>query len=158
MSYLKIIAPISLTLSVFITSCSETKISQCQRLITTVNQGTSLIDNKKGQQVSTSLQLSKDLQNTTKKLQELKFKDPKLTEYQTKFVKMFDDLSKAVEKASKALADTKTAEASVPGRIKIENARKQIDTTLTNAANTAGKDLDNLGKELNTYCTQREGN
>lgn len=154
MSYSKIIAPISLTLAVVITSCSESKISQCQRLITTVNEGISLIDTKKGQQVSTTLKLSKDLQNTTKSLQELKLKDPELTEYQNKFVKIFDNLSQSIAKASKALGDTKTAEASVPGRIKIENARKQIDATLTTAANTAGKDLDNLGKELNSYCSQ----
>jgi hypothetical protein len=154
MYYSKIIAPISLTLALAITSCSETKISQCQRLITAVNQGTSLIDTKKGQQVSSSLKLSKDLQNTTKSLQELKFKDPKLAEYQSKFVKIFDNLSQAIGKASKALGDTKTAKASVPGRVTIENARKQIDTTLTTAANTAGKDLDNLGKELNNYCSQ----
>ncbi|MBD2138865.1 hypothetical protein H6F32_15080 [Anabaena sp. FACHB-1237] len=154
MSYSKIIAPISLTLAIFITSCSESKTSQCQKLITTVNQGISLIDTKKGQQVSTSLQLSKDLHNTTKSLEKLKLKDPQLTEYQNKFVKIFDKLSQSIAKASKALGDTKTAEASVPGRITIKNARKQIDATLTTAANTAGKDLDNLGKELNTYCSQ----
>jgi hypothetical protein len=63
-----VIAPVSLSIALLITSCSETKISQCQRLVTVVNQGTALIDIKKGQQVSTSLQLSKDLKNVTKSI------------------------------------------------------------------------------------------
>ena len=78
-----VIAPVSLSIALLITSCSETKTSQCQRLVTVVNQGTSLIDIKKGQQASTSLQLSKDLKNVTKSIQELNLKDPKLQEFET---------------------------------------------------------------------------
>ncbi len=151
----RIIAPVSLSIALLITSCSETKTAQCQRLITVVNQGTSLIDTKKGQQVSTSLQLSKDLKNVTKSIQELNLKDPKLKEFETSFIKIFDHLSEAIAKASNALGDTKKAEASSKdGRGKIEQARKEIDSALTTAAKTAGKESDALGVELNKYCSQ----
>ncbi|MTJ07953.1 hypothetical protein [Anabaena sp. UHCC 0204] len=149
-----VIAPVSLSIALFISSCSESKISQCQRLITVVNEGTSLIDTKKGQQVSTSLQLSKDLKNVTKSIQELNLKDPELKEFELSFIKIFDKLSEAIAKASKALGDTKTAEASSDGRIKIEKARKEIDSALTTAAKTAGKESDALGVKLNSYCSQ----
>jgi hypothetical protein len=151
-----VIAPVSLSIALLITSCSESKISQCQRLMTVVNQGTSLIDIKKGQQVSTSLKLSKDLKNVTKSIQELNLKDPKLQEFETKFIKVFDNLSAAIAKASQALGDTKTAEASLDGRVKIEKARKDIDSILTTAAKTAGKESDSLGLQLNKYCSQEE--
>jgi hypothetical protein len=149
-----VIAPVSLSIALFISSCSESKISQCQRLITVVNQGTSLIDTKKSQQVSTSLQLSKDLKNVTKSIQELNLKDPELKEFELSFIKIFDKLSEAIAKASKALGDTKIAEASSDGRIKIEKARKEIDSALTTAAKTAGKESDALGVKLNSYCSQ----
>ncbi|MBO1056773.1 MAG: hypothetical protein HEQ27_09750 [Dolichospermum sp. JUN01] len=151
-----VIAPVSLSIALLITSCSETKTSQCQRLVTVVNQGTSLIDIKKGQQASTSLQLSKDLKNVTKSIQELNLKDPKLQEFETKFIKIFDHLSEAIAKASQALADTKKAEASSDGRVKVEKARREIDSALTTAAKTAGKESDTLGVQLNKYCSQAE--
>ena len=151
-----VIAPVSLSIALLITSCSETKTSQCQRLVTVVNQGTALIDTKKGQQVSTSLQLSKDLKNVTKSIQELNLKDPKLQEFETSFIKIFDHLSQAIGKASKALGDTKTAEASSDGTIKIQKARKEIDSALTTAAKTAGKQSDTLGVQLNKYCSPEE--
>ncbi|MFM7409167.1 MAG: hypothetical protein ACKO3K_21530 [Cuspidothrix sp.] len=149
-----VIAPVSLSIALLINSCSESKISQCQRLIKVVNQGTSLIDTKKGQEVSTSFQLSKDLKNVTKSIQELKLQDPTLQKFEPQFIKVFDNLSVAIAKAANALEETKQAEPSSNGRMKIAKARKSIDSTLTTAAKTAGKQSDSLGLELNKYCSQ----
>ena len=88
-----VIAPVSLSIALFVTSCSENKVSQCQRLIQVVNTGTSLIDKNKGTQVITSIQLSKDLEFVTKSIGELKLTDPKLKEFQSGFVKIFQNLS-----------------------------------------------------------------
>jgi hypothetical protein len=151
-----VIAPVSLSIALLLTGCSETKTVQCQRLVTVVNQGISMIEIKKGKEVSTSLQLSKDLKTVTKSIQELNLKDPKLQEFETSFIKIFDHLSEAIAKASQALADTKKAEASSDGRLKIEKARKEIDSALTTAAKTAGKESDALGVQLNKYCSQKE--
>jgi hypothetical protein len=65
-------------------------------------------------------------------------------------------LKSLIAKASQALADTKKAEASSDGRLKIEKARKEIDSALTTAAKTAGKESDALGVQLNKYCSQKE--
>ncbi|MFN4955129.1 MAG: hypothetical protein ACK5F3_13620, partial [Aphanizomenon sp.] len=111
---------------------------------------------KKGQQVSSSLKLSKDLKNVTQELEKLNLKDPKLKAFETSFIKIFDHLSQAIGKASKALGDTKTAEASSDGTIKIQKARKEIDSALTTAAKTAGKQSDTLGVQLNKYCSPEE--
>ena len=151
-----VIAPVTLSIALLITSCSDSKTSQCQRLIKAVNQGTSLIDTKKGQQVSTSLKLSKDLKNVTQELQKLNLKDPKLKEFESGFIKVFDNLSQAIGKAAKALANTKTAEVSSDGRIKIQKARREIDSALTTAAKTAGKQSDTLAVQLNKYCSQEQ--
>lgn len=148
-----VLAPVSLSIALLITSCSENKVSQCQRLIRVVNSGTSLIDKNKGTQVITSIQLSKDLEFVTKSIRELKLTDPKLKEFQSSFVKIFQNLSEAIAKAAKALGATKTAEASASGREKIQKARTEIDSALTTAT-TIGKQSDTLMNEMNKYCSQ----
>jgi phage-related protein len=149
-----LIASLSLSIALLVTGCSESKVSQCKRLIKVVNQGTSLIENNKGTQVTTSLRLSEDLQGVTKSLQQLKLTDPELQKYQTSFATIFGDLSQAIAKAGKALGATKNAEASNDGRKKIQNARQDIESILTTAAETAGKESDTFGNQLNNYCSQ----
>ncbi len=149
-----LIAPFTLSLALLITSCGESKISQCQRLIKLVNEGTSLIEDQKGSQVTTSLTLSKDLQTVTKSIQTLQLSDPELQQYQTSFAKIFDNLSQAIGKASRALGATKNAKASNAGRKKIQDARQDIESVLTTAAKTAGKESDTFGNQLNKYCSQ----
>ena len=151
-----VIAFVSLSIALFITSCSESKVSQCQQLIRVVNAGTSLIDKNKGTQVITSIQLSKDLEFVTKSIRELNLTDLKLKEFQSGFVKIFQNLSQAIAKAGKALGATKTAETSASGREKIQKARAEIDSVLTTAATTVGKQSDTLVNQMNKYCSQPE--
>jgi PBP1b-binding outer membrane lipoprotein LpoB len=151
-----VIAPVSLSVALLLASCSESKVAQCERLIKAVDKGTALIDKNKGQQVTTSLQLSKDLEAVTKEIADMNFKDPKLKEYQGGFVKVFQTLSQAISKAAKALGSAKTAEASSTGRAKIQQARGEIDNTLTSAAKTVGKDADTLETEFKKYCSEKE--
>ncbi|TAE57500.1 MAG: hypothetical protein EAZ76_12555 [Nostocales cyanobacterium] len=151
-----VIATISVSIALFVASCGDSKTSQCNRLITAVNQGNSLIENNKGKQVTTSLQLSQDLKNITQSIQKLKLNDPELQKYQTNFVNVFDQLSQAIATAGKALGETKNAEDSNTGRQKIYSARKDIETTLTSAAKTAGQKSDNFGNQLNQYCSQSQ--
>ncbi len=151
-----VIAPVSVSIIFLATGCMEDKASQCQRLIQVVNAGNALIDYNKGQQVTTSLQLSKDLVAITQSLRELNLSDPNLKEIQSGFKNVFQNLSQAIAKASNALGDAKAAEASPSGRETLQKARKEIETVLTGAATTAGKESDVLVKRLNQYCTQPE--
>ncbi|ULP70943.1 hypothetical protein BDGGKGIB_00565 [Nodularia sphaerocarpa UHCC 0038] len=145
-----VIVPVSLSIALLVSSC-EDKVTQCQRLIQVVNAGNSLIDQNKGEQVVTSLQLSKDLQVITKSLEELNLTDPNLKEFQTSFARIFEDVSQAIATASKALSVAKSAEASAAGREKLQKARTEIDTSFT-SAQSAGKKSDALVEDLNKYC------
>lgn len=146
-----VIVPVSLSIALLVSSCTENKVSQCQRLIRVVNAGNSLIDKNKGTQVITSIQLSKDLEFVTKSIKELNLRDPKLKEFQSGFVKIFQSLSQSIAKAGRALGVTKTAEASASGREKIQKARTEIDSALTTAT-TLGKQSDTLVQQMNKYC------
>ncbi len=149
-----VIAPVSLSIALLVSSC-EDQVTQCQRLIQVVNAGNSLIDQNKGEQVITSLQLSRDLEVITKSLEELNLTDPNLKEFQSNFARIFENLSQAIAKASQALGVAKSAEASPAGREKLQKARTEIDTSLT-SAESAGKKSDALAADLNKYCGQSE--
>ncbi|BAY36778.1 hypothetical protein NIES2111_11090 [Nostoc sp. NIES-2111] len=147
-----VIVPVSVTIALLLSGCIEDKTTQCQRLIQVVNAGNSLIEQNKGQQVTTSLQLSKDLEAITISLGELNLSDPNLKDIQSRYIKVFQNLSQAIAKASKALSTAKTVEASSSGKEKLRKARVEIETVLTNAAKTTGKESDKLVVELNKYC------
>ncbi|MDP5339616.1 MAG: hypothetical protein NWQ28_13715 [Nodularia sp. (in: cyanobacteria)] len=149
-----VIAPVSLSIALLLSSC-EDQVTQCQRLIQVVNAGNSLIDQNKGDQVITSLQLSRDLQVITKSLKELNLTDPNLKEFQRDFASIFENLGQAIAKASQALSVAKSAEASAAGREKLQKARTEIDKSFT-SAQTAGKKSDALVQDLNKYCGQSE--
>ncbi|MGH7998402.1 MAG: hypothetical protein ACREPR_02955 [Brasilonema sp.] len=148
-----VIVPLSLSMALLVSACNDSKASQCQRLINLINKGSDLIDKNKGQQVTTSLQLSKDLETVTKEIKELKLKEPKLQEFQSSFVNVFETFSQSIATAGKALGSAKTAKASIEGRVRIQKARGEIDTALTAAANAA-KQSDVLASEVNNYCSQ----
>jgi hypothetical protein len=150
-----VIIPLSVCIYFLVTGCSESKVSQCQRLIEVVNKGTELIENNKGQQVTTSLQLSEDLEATTKEIKDMHLKDSRLQEFQSGFVKIFGSFSQLIAQAGKALGSAKTAQASSQGRVKIQLARGEIDKALTAAAKTA-KESDSLASQMNKYCNQPE--
>ncbi|GAX35727.1 hypothetical protein NIES3585_17450 [Nodularia sp. NIES-3585] len=149
-----VIAPVSLSIALLVSSC-EDQVTQCQRLIQVVNAGNSLIDQNKGEQVITSLQLSRDLQVITQSLEKLNLTDPNLKEFQNDFARIFENLSQAIAKASLALGVAKSAEASPAGREKLQKARTEIDTSLT-SAESAGKKSDELAEDLNKYCRQSQ--
>ncbi len=150
-----VIVTVSLSMALLLVGCNDNKTSQCQRLIGTVNDGTSLLETNKGTQVSTSLKLAKDLEDVKKKIERLNLKDPKLQEFQNRFVKVFATISQNVNKAGKALGSAKIAEASDSGRDRLQKARGQIDIALK-SAETAANQADVLAGQVNKYCNQPE--
>lgn len=151
----KTITPLSLSLALLVSACEETKKSQCQRLIKTVKEGTSLVQSKKGYQVTTSLKLAEDLEDVANKLESISLEDSKLQEFQNHFVGIFKSMSQEVEKAGKALGASKVAKASKSGRGRIRKARQDIRLALSTASKDA-KRSDSLEMEVENYCNQVE--
>jgi hypothetical protein len=148
-----IIVSVSISIGLLLASCNDSKETQCGRLVKQVSQGTALLEKNKGSQVATSLQLAKDLEDVAKKVRDLNFGDEKLKEFQTKFANIFGDLSKNIDKASKALGAAKSAQATAAGRETIQKARGDIDTSLKTAGDRA-KQFDASVTGLNQYCSK----
>ncbi|MEM6400765.1 MAG: hypothetical protein AAF757_11095 [Cyanobacteria bacterium P01_D01_bin.116] len=146
---------LSISMAFLITGCSESKQAECQRFIKLVNQGNSLIEKNKGSQVVLSLELAKDLQDVTEKIEKQNFQDEKLEDLKNQYVKNFATKSKNIESAAKALGSAKTAEVSPQGRDQVRQAKKDIETSLKQVKNAA-EESDTLANQLNEYCTQTE--
>jgi uncharacterized protein YhaN len=146
---------VSLSIGLLLASCSDSKVAQCERLVKEVSQGTALLEKNKGSQVTTSLQLAKNLEDVTKKVRDLNFGDEKLQGFQSTFVKIFENLGKNIDKAAIALGSAKTAQATAAGRETIQKARGDIDSSLK-AAGDSAKQLDGSITELNQYCSKPE--
>ena len=149
----KTITPLSLGLALLVSGCEETKRSQCERLIKTIREGTSLVQSRKGYQVTTSLKLAKDLEKVANNLENLNLQDSKLQEFRSSFAGIFKSMSQEVNKAGKALGASKVAKASKPGREKIRKARQDIKLAL-NTASKYAKESDSLEIRINKYCKQ----
>ncbi|MEM7556590.1 MAG: hypothetical protein AAF378_21320 [Cyanobacteria bacterium P01_A01_bin.84] len=147
---------LGISVALLLSACNESKVSQCQRLIKAFNEGTSVVESKKGLQVTTSLNMAKDIQKASEKVKGINLEDEKLQGFQDKFVTIFDNLSNNVTQAAKALGATKQAEASQSGREKIRKARKDIEKSMNSAASGAGKQLDALALEMKEYCEKVE--
>ncbi|SRR5579883_769030 len=150
-----IFAVVNLSITFLVAACNDSKTTQCEQLIQVVNKGTELIEKNKGQQVTTSLQLARDLEAVTKEMKDLTLNDPKLKDFQSRFVKLFETFSQSIAKAGTALNLAKTAKASSEGRLIIQKARGDIDTTLTKAT-SAAQQSDSLASQMNQYCSKTE--
>ena len=150
-----VIASINLSVALLITGCNESKLAQCQRLITAMNQGTSLIEKNKGSQVTLSLGLAKDLEDVTKKIERQNFQDSQLEDFKNQSVKNFKTFSTHINSAAKALGSAKTAEVSTSGKEQVRKAKKDIEISLKQVSDAA-KESDILAKQLNQYCSKAE--
>jgi len=132
---------------------SQSKMSQCHRLISVVNQGSSKIDQNQGKQAASTNQLAHELDGVSQNLAAVDLENPKLKEFQSDFVKVFQTLSQAIENASKALDSAKTAELTPAGREKVEKAKPEIEAEGKVAVKAAAQ-ADILAGEVNLYCSK----
>jgi hypothetical protein len=127
-------------LGLLVTSCSEGKASQCNKLIGIANQAVSGVkavsENPKPNSIESMNKIA-DVANTAKtQMDSLQLTDSKLKAYQDRFVTMYTDTSKATNELVSA------AEA------KDSQAAQQAFQTLQTATSQEGP----LVSEVNAYC------
>ncbi len=137
-----------------LTTRSQSKVSECHQLISVVNQGSSLIDQNKGKQAATTNQLARELDRVTQNLAAVNFGDKELKKFQTRFVKLFQALSQASDRAANALDSARIAELTSAGRAKVEKAKPEIEAAGKAAVKVAAQ-ADVLATEINQYCREK---
>jgi hypothetical protein len=134
-------------------SCSgDNRTVQCTKLIAIVTKGNALIDIKNGSyDAATSKNLAKDLNQTSKQIEDLRITDATLKEIQGPSVKSFREMGQGLGDIGKALEAANLASTSIEGREQIKTAQADI-IRAGQRANRAAGDQDALTSKLINYC------
>jgi predicted translin family RNA/ssDNA-binding protein len=122
-------------------SCSESKVSQCNKIIKVANEAVSqaktVTNGGQASDPKAMLQAADAMEKASKAMEAINVKDAKLKDYQTGFIKMYRDTSKATRE--------------FVGAFEKKN-RPAAETALTNLqqATTPEKQL---VADINTYCS-----
>lgn len=136
-----VLLPLTAAISLLTVSCGESKISQCNKIIKIANdavsQAKSLTNGTQASDTKAMVQAAKAMEKASKDMAAIKVKDEKLKNYQSGFIKMYGDTSKATRDFVAAF-DRKD--------------RPAAETALTNLqqATTPEKQL---VADINTYCS-----
>jgi len=91
--------PLIAATNLFTVSCTENKVSQCNQLIKLANQVVShtraVTNDGQRDNTKTTLQAADAMEKASKEMAALTLKDEKLKNYQTRFIKMYGETSKA---------------------------------------------------------------
>lgn len=148
----KALIPALIATSFSISSCSPSRISQCNQLIAIINKGSAVINAQKEQNdVASNQVLARDLKAVAKQIVSLKLQDERLQEYQTQFVGFFEELSQAFTEMGGALEVAVRVETNREGRQQLEEAKTKLEQAGKKASQTA-EIQDKLINELENYC------
>lgn len=128
-------------ISLLAVSCAESKVSQCNKIIKVANEAVSQAKTvTRGGQASdpkAMLKAAEAMEKASKEMEAIKVNDAKLQGYQTGFIKMYRDTSKATRDFVKAFE---------------KKDRSSAETALTNLQQST-KPEKQLVADINTYCS-----
>lgn len=141
-----------LAIAIALTGCGESKVAQCNKLIEVVNKGRTISQSVEGTDAETMKKLSSDLATLSQEIQAVEVADESLQGFQSRFVKIYQDLGQASASVATALEQLGTIE---PNQQGLEAAQK-LQADVENASklgDQAAKDEEALVTEVNTYCS-----
>lgn len=136
-----VLLPLTAAISLLTVSCGESKISQCNKIIKIANEAVtkakSLTNGSQASNTKAMIQAANAMEKASKEMAAIKVKDEKLKDYQSGFIKMYGDTSKATRDFVAAFE---------------RKDRPGAETALTNLqqATTPEKQL---VADINTYCS-----
>lgn len=139
-----VLLPLTAALSVLIVSCSESKVSQCNKIIKVANQAAdeakAITNGGKESDPKAMLKAADALEKASQDMKSIKVNDEKLRDYQGRFFIMYRDTSKSTRDFITAFQkkDRSAAEAAV---VKLQKATA-LETPLV--------------QEINKYCQPKK--
>jgi hypothetical protein len=138
-----VLLPLMAAINLFTASCTEDKASQCKKIIQVANQvasqATAVINNGQRDNPKATLEATDAMEKASKAMSALTLKDEKLKNYQTRYIKMYGEISKATRDFIGAYEKK--------DRPAAEKALKKVDE--------ATSQEDKLVNEINIYCTAK---
>jgi molybdenum-dependent DNA-binding transcriptional regulator ModE len=94
-----VLLPLTVALSLLTASCSESKISQCNKIIEVankaVNETKSITNGTQQINPKATLKAADAMEKASKEMESIRVSDQKLQDYQSRFIKMYREMSKA---------------------------------------------------------------
>ncbi|GAB4279128.1 MAG: hypothetical protein Fur0025_06120 [Oscillatoriaceae cyanobacterium] len=134
-----------------VSSCTNAKISECQKLIKGINHGVEAIADVKLNRSQTALQIGTALDTTTKELEKFPLKDEKLHTFRRRFVIIFTALGRAFREIGEAMRVVELAQPNQAGIATANSAKTRVESN-RKSIKKIGRDADKLAAEINTYC------
>lgn len=138
-----------------LTACTESKVTQCNRLVAEVNKGQEISQNIKGTDAEAMKKLSTDLGGLSQTIAAVPLKDETLVGYRDRFAQVYKDLGGAAATVGGALETLKA----LKGKAAIAKAKEiqQQAIAATQTSAQAIKEESTLIKEVNDYCGATAG-
>lgn len=133
-----VLLPLTVALSLLTVSCSESKVSQCNKIIKVANQAVSeaksITNGGQASDPKAMLKAAAAMEKASKEMGDIKVNDEKLQDYQSRFVNMYRDTSKATRDFVAAFQkkDRSAAEAALTNLQKATIPEKQLVDDINN--------------------------
>jgi hypothetical protein len=138
-----VLAALVVTLGYSLASCSESKVSQCNRLVKVANEAVSAVEKvtetatpASANNVESMQKIATAASDANQQMTGLTVSDPKLQEFKNKFVKMYTSTQAATQKLIDAAKDKNSGAA--------ETAFKELQQ--------ATSEEEPLVRDVNSYC------
>lgn len=136
-----VLVPLSVFLSLLTISCSESKVSQCNKIIKIANkaatEATSITNGGQTSDPKTMLKAADAFEKVSKEMEALNISDEKLQDYQSRFMIMYRDHSTATRDYVTAFQ---------------KKDRSAVDAALVDVQKAATPEKQ-LVDDINNYCT-----
>ena len=130
----------TISITLLIVSCSDSKVNQCQKITKVTNQAASeakaFTDGGKAKNPDAMLKAADTMDKAAKEMAAIKVSDTKLKDYQTGFIKMYRDTSQRTREFVTAFK---------------KKERPAVESTLKNLKQAIAPEP-SLVNGLNTYC------
>lgn len=140
----KLIFPLSVTLSVLTMSCANTRIYQCNEIISIANDAVTEAKDvtQEGQTTDPQamLQAADAMEQAAEEMKVIAVEDEELKNYQTSFINMYQDTAEATREFVKAYE---------------KSNRDEAEAALKNLQQATGSE-EELVKGINNYCSQTD--
>lgn len=139
-----VLLPLTAALSLLTVSCSESKASQCNKIIEVANkvvsETTSITKDGQLSDPKTTLKAADAMEKASKEMEGLRINDEKLKDYQARFAKVYRDNSKATREYVTAFE---------------KKDRRGLEAAVVNLDKAATPEA-KLVNDTNTYCTGKK--
>lgn len=144
------IIPVSVLLTVVLSSCTHRPLPECRPVMTMLNQGNDLLTNidlNDGKGIS---QTANSLKLLREELEKLPVTDKKLQKFRSEFVKIYQTLGDAFAQTSEAIAlvNKSTIEVTLP---QVKQAQSKVNQARLSISQ-ASEEAELRSKQINEYC------